>query len=214
MLPPKKHLYYTNGLLLIIAAMLVCTAWNIGNRSWVQFGFSKPHFNITVWVSISVIVIVYIADIIMTFVKKDTSKDAFNDLAYVIPVQWNEFKPYIFLALSAGICEEIIYRGFLIHYLIYLGGENASSQVFALLIPAIVFGISHRYQGWWAVIKIFLIAIILGIIYVSSASLLIVILIHVLIDLISGWVGIIYFKTNTISEDEKHSYSDEIINKT
>ncbi|HMP31688.1 MAG TPA: CPBP family intramembrane metalloprotease, partial [Saprospiraceae bacterium] len=57
---------------------------------------------------------------------------------------------------------------------------------FAILIPSLIFALSHMYQGWLNVLKIFTISLLFGNIYVYSESLLIVIVLHILVDLVSG----------------------------
>ena len=204
-LPPKKHLYYTNGLLLIIAALLILTAWNIENRSWILLGVRMPEINQIVILAVATIAVIYLVDIVSTFFKKDKTDKKLEDLTYVIPLNWSEFKHYIFLACAAGFSEEIVYRGFLIHYILYIGHDLPYSEVYAIAIPAIAFAISHRYQGWWAVSKISLIAILLGIVYYYSASLLIVIIIHILIDIISGIMGVLYFKKHRLASQSEET---------
>ena len=107
-----------------------------------------------------------------------------------MPLTWQEYGHYVFLAFAAGICEEIIFRGFLINYLQYYLSGYAYATLISIILPAIVFSLSHLYQGWWAVVKILAIAILLGWIFIVTKSLLIVIVLHIVIDLISGMVGI------------------------
>lgn len=193
-LPPKKDLYYTNGWYLIIAASLVLTAWNLQNRSWSTFGISWPEINQVVIVSICVLALIYLVDIASTFINPDKLDNEYDDMYFIIPLNWQEYKPYIFLSFAAGVSEEIIYRGFLIQYMLFLIDDTSNPELAAIIIPALVFGVIHRYQGWWAVIKISTIAALLGVIYIYSKSIFLVIVIHILIDLISGFAGMLYFK--------------------
>ena len=41
-LPPKKHLYYSNGLMLWIGAILVIKRWNITAKPWSHLGINWP----------------------------------------------------------------------------------------------------------------------------------------------------------------------------
>ncbi len=209
-LPPKKDLFYTNGWYLIIAASLVMTAWNLQHRPWDKFGIAWPDFNLIVLISISILALIYFADVALTFLKPNKEDNEYEELSFLIPMNWKEYKPYIFLSFAAGISEEIIYRGFLIQYLLYLVDDSPNPEFYAIIIPATVFGISHRYQGWWAVVKITSIAVLLGIIYIYSKSLLIVVIIHILIDLISGWAGMLYFKKYPLESrnDDDHLFRD------
>jgi hypothetical protein len=123
------------------------------------------------------------------FNKKYKAKKI-NELSGVIPLTWQEYRHYIFLAVAAGISEEIIFRGFLINYLQHYLSGYAYASILSIVLPALVFSLTHLYQGWWSVLKIFFVALMFGWIFVQSGSLLIVIIVHVLIDLISGIVGI------------------------
>ena len=59
-LPPKKHLFYSNGLMLIIAAMLILTSWNISERSWLNLGFRWPIINRDLIMPVVLIIFIYL----------------------------------------------------------------------------------------------------------------------------------------------------------
>lgn len=190
-LPPKKHLFYTNGLMLVIGAMLVLTSWNISERPWGALGVQVPTVNNNVLILIAIVAFIYLSDTIYGWFNQKYQKDRVQEMSYIIPTNWHEYRHYIFLALAAGVSEEIIFRGFLITYLSHFLSIIQYGDIIALIIPAVVFSLSHLYQGWWAVIKIMVIAILFGGIFVFSGSLLLVVIIHVLIDLISGMMGVL-----------------------
>ena len=189
-LPPKKHLFYTNGLMLIIGALLVLTSWNVSERQWTELGISFPVLSGNVLILTAVLVFIYLLDIIFGWFKQKYQNERLQEMSYVIPANWKEYRHYIFLAFAAGISEEVIFRGFLITYLSHFLSIVQYGDFLSVLIPAVVFSLSHLYQGWWAVFKIMVIAILLGFIFLLSGSLLIVVIIHVLIDLISGMMGV------------------------
>src|SRR5258708_6187742 len=57
---------------------------------------------------------------------------------------------WVFLSLTAGFCEELLYRGFMPAYLVHIfPGVNL---IFAILIAAVLFGMGHVYQKLTAVI--------------------------------------------------------------
>ncbi|MEY3420868.1 MAG: hypothetical protein RIR48_1157 [Bacteroidota bacterium] len=194
-LPPKKHLFYSNGLMLFIGALLVVTSWNISERPWSALGIEWIQQNPIVWILSITILIFYFGDILYGYINKNYLKSRMDEMQYIIPVNWDEFKPYIFLAFSAGICEEIVFRGFLITYIFYYIGDMPYGQGIAMAIPALVFSLSHLYQGWWAVLKIFIIALLFGAIFIFSGSLILVILIHIFIDLVSGLAGVMSYNS-------------------
>jgi membrane protease YdiL (CAAX protease family) len=193
MLPPKKHLYYTNGLTLIIGALIVLTSWNISDRPWSVLGMRWPEIHILVIYGTIIIAIFYLGDLISGLISKNRHQQI-DEMSYVIPANGSEYKHYIFLAFAAGICEEIIFRGFLVNYLLQWDAYVDYIEYIAIVIPAFVFAISHLYQGYGAVIKIFIVAILFGVIFIYSKSLVIVAILHVVVDLISGLVGIFMVK--------------------
>ncbi|MBK8348775.1 MAG: CPBP family intramembrane metalloprotease [Saprospiraceae bacterium] len=196
-LPPKKHLFYTNGLMLIIGALLVMTSWNISDRPWHDLGFAWPVKDIYISYLILIACFFYLGDIVYGLSDKKKYAKKIREISFIIPLNIAEFKHYIFLALAAGLCEEIIFRGFLITYLKHVFSGIQYSDFWAVIIPAISFSISHIYQGWAAVLKIIILSITLGFIFLYSGSLLYVILIHILIDLISGWISVIESRRQT-----------------
>jgi len=196
LLPPKKHMYYSNGLVLVIGSLLVITAWNASNRPWSMLGFQLITTNNIVLITSAILILYYLGDILSSFIKKKESEKKLQELSYILPMNFSEYKHFIFLAFAAGICEEIIFRGFLINYLNILLSTLPFTIFFAITIPALTFGLSHIYQGWKAVFKIIFISVLFGIIFVWSESLIAVIIIHILIDLISGLAGVIIVKQN------------------
>jgi len=203
-LPPKKHLFYTNGLVLLIGASLVLTAWNISGRPWHIFGFKWPIINNTVIWAIVAVVVLYVGDVVVSLIFKDRESQKIEEISYIIPQTWTEYKHYIFLALAAGIGEEIVYRGYLMNYILEVGKTFEFVWWMALIIPALAFATGHIYQGWLAVIKIFIMALLFGIIFLYSGSLFIVIVLHTLVDLVSGMAGILFAK----SDDKKYQFQN------
>lgn len=85
------------------------------------------------------------------------------------------------LAVTAGICEEIVYRGYLIWYLAAYAGAWP-----AALLAGAAFGLFHLYQGAGGVVKTGLTGTVMGILYVGTGSLLWPAILHAAIDLQGG----------------------------
>jgi membrane protease YdiL (CAAX protease family) len=88
---------------------------------------------------------------------------------------------FVVLAITAGICEEVVFRGFGIAYVRWLNPSTPNAVVVA--VTAAVFGFGHLYQGARGVLLTGLIGVYLGWLTVSSGSLLPAIAIHALLDL-------------------------------
>ncbi len=105
--------------------------------------------------------------------------------------------------MSAGVCEEIVFRGFLIRYIDSLSGYLPPSianngDTIAILIPAILFAVSHFYEGRTAVVKIALLAVLFGYMFACSGSLLLPVLLHFALNFVQGVIGIRWSLANTL----------------
>jgi uncharacterized protein len=193
-LPPKKHIYYTNGLILVIGALVVLTLWNVTFRSFEVLGIIFPQIDTLVIALCLAIVMIYSIDTVINFIKSNKASTDTNDLSNIMPTSWSDYGHFVFLAIAAGICEEIVFRGFLINYINEMLPNLSYAYFIALVFPALIFSVSHIYQGWFAVLKIFAISLLFGALFIFSKSLLLVCLIHVLVDLISGAVMVVVFR--------------------
>jgi membrane protease YdiL (CAAX protease family) len=68
----------------------------------------------------------------------------------LLPQGGAEVTVYLLLALTAGICEEVIYRGYLQRQFTAWTRSVAAG----IIVQSLVFGVSHAYQGWRMVLTI------------------------------------------------------------
>ncbi|HEX5112066.1 MAG TPA: CPBP family intramembrane glutamic endopeptidase [Saprospiraceae bacterium] len=200
----KIKLYHSNAMLLIVFGLVVITLWRIPGRSFVGLGFEWPRSHPLVILMLVMVFLFYALDIFFQYGLKRwrirTLEKRNNSLSFV-PSDKNELLHFSFLALAAGIGEEIIFRGYLIHYLLHWTGNSPIGILYACLISSLLFAFLHGYQGIASMIKIFFISMLFAGIFVYSHSLLIVILIHTFIDLLSGWIGILLLKNVDVEKD-------------
>jgi uncharacterized protein len=62
----------------------------------------------------------------------------------LIPRTYAEMAVWVLLAVTAGFCEETIFRGYLQRQCLALTGRDE----FAVVLQALLFGSAHLYQGW------------------------------------------------------------------
>lgn len=96
-----------------------------------------------------------------------------------------EISFWIALSVSAGFCEELVFRGYLQRQFAALTRSN----VIGLILQAALFGISHGYQGVAATIKITLFGILYGILALKRRSLRPGMIAHAWSDIWAGWLG-------------------------
>jgi membrane protease YdiL (CAAX protease family) len=90
------------------------------------------------------------------------------------------------IAVTAGVCEEIIYRGTVISRLQAILPKNKTTTGLILLFSAAIFGTAHAYQAPAGILVTALIGLLLGSAYIVYDRLLWpAILIHTTYDLLS-----------------------------
>ena len=98
-----------------------------------------------------------------------------------IPDDAAERGTWILLSLTAGLCEETLYRGFLIRFL--HEGAPALPIWGALAASSLCFGLGHVYQGRKGVVNSTFAGLAFGLLFLLSGSLVPGIVLHALIDL-------------------------------
>ena len=198
----KLNLYYSNGFFLWILALIVISLWNFGERSFDRLGFSYPEWNSVVLILTSAFILLYIIELLSKrlFLRWERRMDWLKNLQF-LPDSFGEFKHYLFLVFAAGICEEILFRGFLIHYIYSFFPNSYFGLWLGISLPAIVFAVGHFYQGPWAVAKILLGAMLLSIIYLLSGSLYVVILLHLGVDIFSAIFARVLINQSNLQEE-------------
>jgi len=99
----------------------------------------------------------------------------------MLPREPHELRRFFALSITAGICEEVLYRGFMIWYLTWYLGPWAGAAA-----SAVVFGLGHAYQGPRGVLLTALVGGFLAAVYWISGSLYPGMLLHALMDVHSG----------------------------
>jgi membrane protease YdiL (CAAX protease family) len=103
-------------------------------------------------------------------------------LGALLPHTANERLFWMAVAVSAGFCEEVVYRGYLQRQF----AAFTSSPAAAIALSAALFGIAHGEQGLSAMLRVFVHGLVFGVCAEWRRSLLPGILCHVAIDLASG----------------------------
>ena len=93
---------------------------------------------------------------------------------------------WIALSLSAGFCEETVFRGYLQRQFAAL----TRSRPAGLLLQGLLFGIAHGYQGIGAMVRITLFGLLYGGLALWRGSLRPGMAAHAWSDVYSGWLGV------------------------
>lgn len=193
----KKSIYLANSFSLFVMALVIIVVWLLFKRPLAELGF-KPISNIEGWWWLALIfILLYIIDTVVAITSKENLKknfDANNSKTPFMPTKRHELPLYFLMCFSAGVFEEIIFRGFLVTYFMFLLSDIVSGEMWAVFLPALVFSVAHYYQGSKAVLKILILSVLFGYIFILSDSLLIVMLLHFLVDAVGGLLTMKYMK--------------------
>jgi hypothetical protein len=162
--------------------------WEVNDRSWASFGFSVPG-GWRLWVSIALFLLLaaYFAFAAATLARSSDARaglrQQFGKLTAVVPHTRKELYWFSGVSVTAGFCEEFLFRGYLIWvFSPWFGWWGAA----ALSLP--FFAIAHLpvYQGWNGVLRTGIVGAVFTLVVAIFNSLWPAIALHALIDLSQG----------------------------
>jgi uncharacterized protein len=99
----------------------------------------------------------------------------------VLPRTPGERRLFTLVGVTAGVCEEWLYRGFFLAVVAALAGGLPIGVL--VLVAAVAFGLAHAYQGRVGIMTTGLLGGVMAAIYLQTGSLLLPVLLHAVIDL-------------------------------
>ncbi|MBM3414906.1 MAG: CPBP family intramembrane metalloprotease [Bacteroidetes bacterium] len=191
----KKQVYVSVSFSLFLMAAIIIVVWLLFSRPLTALGFIRPGpLQSWGWV-VALFMALYIADTISVIGSETRLEKARREWLKTIPftpTRRQEFPLYLVMCFSAGVFEEIIFRGFLINYCLGLFAGWGHTELWAVLIPGVAFSMGHYYQGGRALIKILILSFLFGFLFIRSGSLLTVMLLHFLVDAAGGLLTLKY----------------------
>ena len=198
----KKSIYRNNSLFLSTGTLIILLVWISSGRDYQQLGLRPiPEDANPLWIyPLGAFILFYIFDLLHTaFSSKERSEtiERWKRLMPFMPSTWREFYWFIGVSITAGVCEEIMFRGYIMNYILAACKGQTFAVPLAILIPAVVFGISHAYQGGKAVVKVVLMAVLFGYVFIFTGSIIWLIIIHILVDIFSSLAGVLLIREDT-----------------
>lgn len=108
----------------------------------------------------------------------------------LLPKSLTEIVLWIALSMTAGICEEMAFRGFLQRQFHALTGNLAV----AVVAQGVVFGLFHAYQGWKNVAVISVLGVLYGSMAAWRGNLRVNIVTHAWGDVWEGWLKFVIWR--------------------
>ena len=167
------------GLSLVVVALFFANDQDASGIRFVHTGATASVLmvEITLGVALGAVVVLWRARRPASRVRLVRSIRGFADL---LPRTVAEQRMWVLVAITAGVTEELLYRGFVLWVLAHV---FPNADPFTLLcVGGIIFGFAHLYQGTKGVILTALLGVVLGQVMIA-AGLLAAMAIHTLIDL-------------------------------
>jgi membrane protease YdiL (CAAX protease family) len=122
----------------------------------------------------------------------------------ILPHSLVELLPYLALAVTAGVCEEFLYRGFALAALSRAGVATWG----AVLVTSLLFGLAHAYQGRTGILGTGVLGVVFALARVFYRSLLPVMLWHTAVDVVAGIAAPKYLRwPSGVSEEHKNQFA-------
>jgi membrane protease YdiL (CAAX protease family) len=187
--PTRARLWLYPALVGELWAMVTCVAllWLYQRRSWAVVGLSAPQ-GWRLWISVALVLALTaaLASAIVRLARLRLRKRVKmrSQATALAPHTKRELAWWAAVSLSAGFCEELIFRGYLIWVfrpLLGLWGAAALSLV--------VFALAHAYHGAAGALATGIVGALLTLVVLRLDSLWPAVVIHFLLDLQQGFAA-------------------------
>jgi membrane protease YdiL (CAAX protease family) len=163
--------------------------WVANGRSWTSFGLSVPD-GWRLWTSIALFLLLaaYHAYAVATLAGSSDARASMRQqigtLTALVPHTLTELYWFGGVSLTAGFCEEFLYRGYFVSvFSPWLGWWGAA----ALSLP--FFAMGHLYQGWNGVLRTGMVGAFYTLVVGIFGSLWPAIALHALMDVGAGMMA-------------------------
>ncbi|HXT17125.1 MAG TPA: CPBP family intramembrane glutamic endopeptidase [Gemmatimonadaceae bacterium] len=164
--------------------------WSRARRPWRDLGLVPPndwrvYLGVGVMLGVGMLVVRQNRAVYRAKPERlDELAKQIGNVEMILPHNAREFRWFMVLSCTAGVCEELLYRGFLTWLLVAYVGLPA-----AIVLVAVVFGVAHAYQGPRGMIKTGVVSLIMSLIVLGSGWLIPAMVIHALVDISGGVLG-------------------------
>lgn len=179
---PRGSVYLSSSVSLwALAALTLGAAWSSGFTP-ADLGFVVPPLPVLLAWTLGTT----LAGLGMLAAARALRVDETETLEHLLPRTGGERIAFVGVSITAGVCEEFVFRAFLIPALaVVLGGTGA-----AVAVSSLVFGFLHGYQGAIGIVRTAALGLLLALPLLATGSILPSMIVHAALDLIVGlWLA-------------------------
>lgn len=211
--------YYLSMMMLWDLVIIIVIMSFFGGISAADLGLRAISFDHSLWFTLITIIIcggflgVLLFQTISTIVnpksREKTLENTPKDGAYqILPRTKKEKILFTLLSVTAGICEEIIFRGFLVFLLKSVFPDI--SLILIIVISSLIFGFSHGYQGLLGVLETGAVGVLLLCLIVVTDSLILAMILHFVIDFSNAFL---LSEDDAVREKEEFEENENLLEK-
>jgi membrane protease YdiL (CAAX protease family) len=156
----------------IAAALALAMVWAKPGRPATELGLNRPRsMPGSIAIGVTVGLGLFLANRLLLTPSIESLTGTHRDLSAFDYLRGN---PQGLLALlplvwfSAGLCEEVVYRGYMISQPARLLGNSRSARALALVFASILFALAHWHQGFAGMLVTGTVAIVLGLLFLQQ----------------------------------------------
>jgi membrane protease YdiL (CAAX protease family) len=172
---------------LLVAAMLLIARRH--GLSVADLGERRGDARLTASVTLGLLAILAVVATILRWRVRRARPEAIaariGRLARFLPTLGLEMVAFALVCVTAGVCEELLYRGWLVNILWVASG----SVWVAVIVGAAMFGIGHAYQGITGMLRTAFIGLQLGALFVAMGSLIPGQVLHAAVNLVAAYLS-------------------------
>lgn len=171
--------FQSTGVFLLSLSALVIVSMLLNASAFQLIGLS---FIFNIWYVLALIVVSFIAywafaKITIADHKVEKIHREYKDILFLLPENKKQYNTSIAVSVIAGVCEEIMFRGFL-----YWQLQQYMPVIAAFLLTNILFAIGHGGTKLKNTLSTLVLGIIFSTAYVLTDSLWLSIVLHIMVD--------------------------------
>jgi hypothetical protein len=169
---------------------ILLVGWGALGRGWAALGIAAPSGVLSWGIlglagALGAYQLLAVRAVTRSPEELDAVTERVEHLAPLLPADDREWRWFAGLGLTAGITEELLFRGFLIAYLAVWVGLWP-----AVLLSSVAFGAGHVYQaGLRSALQTGIAGLVFGTLYALAGQLWAPMILHAAVDLGTGWAA-------------------------
>lgn len=191
--PDARVRFYRRALLsLPLVTALYVLVVRLGGESWRDAGISWDRTATDRAVPASVagmlgaLAVVAVVAVVVSKVKPGLVEQASAATKTLAPTTRRERRLWPAVSLTAGVTEELLYRGL---FVVHLHALVPALRPGALAVAsAVAFGLAHRYQGPFGVVSSGVLGLAFAVVTIVVGNVLVVVALHTFWDVVAGFL--------------------------